>query len=103
MAFNLMLQGRFKYLDIGAYYTRSPLQFGLWYRGIPVFVNNPNIGALTLQFGYKLPNITIGYSYDYTLSRLMTKTGGAHEMSLAFNGNPGSKKKRIRMVPCPML
>lgn len=102
-AFHFMTQGQYKYLDLGAYYTRSPMQFGLWYRGIPVFVDNKNIGALTLQFGYKITNFTVGYSYDYTLSRLMTRTGGAHEISLAFEVSSTSRKKKMRMIPCPTL
>lgn len=102
-AFNFMYQSQYKYLDIGAYYTRSPMQFGLWYRGLPVFADNPNNGALTLQFGYYFNNITINYSYDYTLSRLMTKTGGAHEFSIAFELQSNTRKKRMRMVPCPSL
>ena len=103
-AFNFMYQGQYKYLDLGAYYTRSPLQFGLWYRGIPVFVDNPNIGAVTLQVGYKIANFMVSYSYDYTVSRLMTKTGGAHEVSFAFEMKGDTRKKKMRrMVPCPSL
>lgn len=102
-AFNFMYQSQYKYLDIGSYYTRSPLQFGLWYRGIPIFTDNQNIGALTFQFGYKITSFTIGYSYDYTLSRLMTKTGGAHELSFVYEMNSTSRKKKMRMVPCPTL
>ena len=102
-AFNFMYQGQYKYLDLGAFYTRSPLQFGLWYRGIPIFVDNPNIGAITLQLGYKINNITIGYSYDYTMSRLMTKTGGAHEVSFAIELKTDTRKRRMRMIPCPSL
>lgn len=102
-AFNFMYQGEYKYLDLGAYYTKSPMQFGLWYRGIPVFPDNPNNGALTLQFGYSFSNVVISYSYDYTVSRLMTKTGGAHEVSVAIELGSIKKKKKMRMVPCPML
>jgi type IX secretion system PorP/SprF family membrane protein len=102
-AFNLMYQGKYKYLDLGAYYTRSPLQFGLWYRGIPIFSDNPNVGAITLQFGYKFNDITIGYSYDYTMSKLMTKTGGAHEVSFAYGIKSDSKRKKMRAIPCPSL
>lgn len=102
-AFNFMYQGPYKYLDLGAYYTHSPLLFGLWYRGIPLFVDDPNNGAITLQFGYKIDSFTIGYSYDYTLSRLMTKTGGAHEVSLVFEIRSASRKGKMRAVPCPSL
>lgn len=102
-AFNFMMQDRFKYLDIGAYYSRTPMLLGIWYRGLPVFPDNPNNGAITLQFGYNFNNITISYSYDYTISRLMTRTGGAHEISVAFSGQTAKKKSRKRMIPCPSL
>ena len=101
--FNFMYQDRYKYLDLGAYYTRLPMQFGLWYRGIPIFPDNPNNGAITLQVGYNISNITISYSYDYTISRLMTKTGGAHEISFSFQIQSGEKKKKRRALPCPSL
>jgi len=100
-AFNLMLQDKYKYLDLGTYYTLSSMQFGLWYRGIPVFASNPNAGALTFQFGYKTDRFAIGYSYDYTVSTLMTKTGGAHEVSVAFKLQVAERKRKMRMVPCP--
>jgi type IX secretion system PorP/SprF family membrane protein len=100
---NFMYQDRYKYLDLGAYYTRLPMQFGLWYRGIPVFPDNPNNGAITLQFGYNISNITISYSYDYTISRLMTKTGGAHEISCSFQIQSTERKKKRRAIPCPSL
>jgi len=102
-AFNFISQGPYKYIDLGAYYTRTPMQFGLWYRGIPVFSDNPNIGAITLQFGYKINSITVGYSYDYTMSKLMTKTGGAHEISFAYEMVNNSRKRKMRMVPCPII
>ncbi|HEX2967520.1 MAG TPA: PorP/SprF family type IX secretion system membrane protein [Bacteroidales bacterium] len=103
-AFNVMLQDYYKYLDIGAYYNRTPMLLGLWYRGLPVFPDNPNNGAITLQFGYAFNNIRMSYSYDYTISRLMTKTGGAHEVSLSFGIRQAVKRKaKKRMIPCPVL
>jgi len=102
-AFNFMCQGSYKYLDLGAYYTKSPMQFGLWYRGIPVFSDNPNVGAITLQFGYRYNNVVFGYSYDYTMSKLMARTGGAHEVSFAVDMKTDSRRKRMRMVPCPII
>lgn len=102
-AFNFMMQDFYKYLDIGAYYSRTPMLVGLWYRGLPVFPDNPNNGAITLQFGYNIGNVTMSYSYDYTISRLMTKTGGAHEVSLAFGIQAVKRKAKRRMIPCPSL
>lgn len=102
-AFNFMMQDFYKYLDIGAYYSRSPMLFGLWYRGLPVFPDNPNNGAITLQFGYNFSNVSMSYSYDYTISRLMTKTGGAHEVSVAWTMQAVKRKAKRRMIPCPSL
>jgi hypothetical protein len=98
-----MMQDKYRYLDLGAYYTRPPIQLGLWYRGVPVFPGNPNNGAIALLFGYNLKNLTFAYSYDYTVSRLMTKTGGAHEISVAFEIQTAERKKKRRMIPCPVL
>jgi type IX secretion system PorP/SprF family membrane protein len=102
-AFHFMMQDKYRYLDLGAYYTRPPIQLGLWYRGVPVFPGNPNNGAIALLFGYNLKNLTFAYSYDYTVSRLMTKTGGAHEISVAFEIQTAERKKKRRMIPCPVL
>jgi type IX secretion system PorP/SprF family membrane protein len=104
-AFNFFSQDIYRYLDLGAYYSRTPMLFGLWYRGIPIFPDNPNNGALALLFGYNLGSVKLYYSYDYTVSRLMTKTGGAHEISLSFNMQPMKvkNKKKRRMIPCPTL
>lgn len=102
-AFHFMMQDKYKYLDLGVYYTKPPMQFGLWYRGIPVFMDNPNNGAVALLFGYNIKSVTVAYSYDYTVSRLMTKTGGAHEISLAFDIKTKARTKKHRMIPCPVL
>jgi type IX secretion system PorP/SprF family membrane protein len=102
-AFHFMMQDKYKYLDLGAYYTKPPMQFGIWYRGLPVFPDNPNNGAVALLFGYNIKNVTVAYSYDYTVSRLITKTGGAHEVSLALGIQTTERKKKRRMIPCPVL
>lgn len=103
-AFNLLLQDKYKYLDLGAYYTKEPAAIGLWYRGIPIFPDNPNLGAITLLFGYKFKAIRMGYSYDFTTSRLITKTGGAHEISLTYSFKERTRKRvRHKIVPCPSI
>ena len=102
-AFHFLHQGKYNYLDIGAYYANHPLMIGLWYRGVPVFKNNPNAGAITILAGYRFKNMSLQYSYDFTTSRLITKTGGAHEISLTYllSGANGSRRKKLKMVPCP--
>ncbi len=100
--FNLLLQDKYKYLDLGAYYTKDPIVLGLYYRGVNIFPDNPNLGAITLLLGAKFKTMRIGYSYDFTTSRLITKTGGAHEVSLIYliGERPEQKVKR-KAVPCP--
>jgi len=102
-AFNFMAQDKFKYLDLGAYYINQPLMVGLWYRGLPVFPNNRNAGAITVLFGYQYRAFTFQYSYDFSTSKLITKTGGAHEVSLTYliASKDFSKRRRLKMVPCP--
>lgn len=104
VAMNFMTQNRLKYLDLGLYYTKSPIILGIWYRGLPIFPDNPNVGALALSVGAKHKGIHIGYSYDFTLTRLVNQTGGAHEISLSYIFNEQKKRRtRHKMVPCPVM
>ena len=105
-AFNFLAQDKYRYLDLGVYYINHPLMADLWYRGLPVFKNNPNAGAITVLAGYRYKGMTLRYSYDFSTSKLITKTGGAHELSLTylFGGDEfGRKRRKLRMVPCPEL
>lgn len=103
LAFNFLSQDKIKYLDLGTYYTLEPVSFGLWFRGLPVFPDNPNLGAITLLFSYKLSSIKIGYSFDFTTSELITKTGGAHEISLIYYFQSYKFKRIHRALPCPSI
>jgi len=61
--------------------------------------------AFVMQLGLYMKNLTIGYSYDFTVSSLQTTSGGAHEISLIyeFSTKPvqRSVKQKYRMIPCP--
>jgi len=103
-------QGEFDQLDLGVYFTYEPLVFGLWYRGLPIksVEGNINSDALVFLLGFKQVSkkeiISIGYSYDVTLSNLGTASGGAHEFSIAyswFTGDPRKPPKNVRIIPCP--
>ncbi|NSW95255.1 MAG: PorP/SprF family type IX secretion system membrane protein, partial [Bacteroidales bacterium] len=52
IAFNFQKQAKFYQSDIGLYYYRHPLIFGLWYRGIP-FATSQAGDAIIGLFGYK--------------------------------------------------
>lgn len=103
-------QGKFDQMDIGLYFTAEPIVLGTWYRGVPFknldkFVNNESIVFLLgfVQLGAK-DAINIGYSFDYTISKLGPGSGGAHEFSLVYTWpmrNPRKPPADKLMIPCP--
>jgi type IX secretion system PorP/SprF family membrane protein len=103
IATNFQTQGRFYQTDIGLYYYKDPLIFGLWYRGIP-FMTTQAGDAIIGLVGIKTKQLHIGYSYDFTISNLISSTGGAHEISLVYEFNSFSingGRRKIRAIPCP--
>lgn len=93
-------------IDVGGYWQHLPITIGLWFRGLPYLntYKDPNIDALVFVFGYQIFNFTIGYSYDFTVSPLLSKTGGSHEISIVYNFYSNLKsKKRNGPLPCPGL
>jgi type IX secretion system PorP/SprF family membrane protein len=78
----------------------SMVYFGLGYRNV-IYNSDAVIGYL----GVKKGKFRIGYSYDYTISKLMNKTGGTHELSFTFNwtgdDNSINSKKNKGYIPCP--
>jgi len=104
VAFNYKTQEKLHQLDIGFYHVNSPFMIGVWYRGIPFISNNHTYtkDALTLMAGYRTGMLSFAYSYDMTLSRLITSTGGSHEISVSYSFmNLVSKQRRIKAIPCP--
>lgn len=94
-------QDDFNQLDLGLYWYNKPLVLGLWYRGM--FKKDEKISrdALILLTGFKLGWINIGYSYDFTVSRLIGSTHGAHEVSISYSFTTKVKPRKMRSVPCP--
>jgi type IX secretion system PorP/SprF family membrane protein len=103
-------QGDFSQLDVGTYLTLEPMVLGLWYRGIPFkslngFVNNESIVLLLgfMKLGDK-DQLNIGYSFDYTISKLGAGSGGSHEFSLVYTWpmrNPRKPPPDKMVIPCP--
>jgi type IX secretion system PorP/SprF family membrane protein len=103
VAVNFQKQEKFYQTDVGLYYYKDPLIFGLWYRGIPLVTSQAGDAIIGLV-GIKTSMLQIGYSYDFTISNLIGSTGGAHEISLVYKFNNlslGQQRKRIRAIPCP--
>jgi type IX secretion system PorP/SprF family membrane protein len=103
VAVNFQKQAKFYQTDVGVYYYRDPLIFGLWYRGIP-FVTSQAGDAIIGLVGIKTSQFHFGYSYDFTISNLISSTAGAHELSIIYEFTSmslKSNKRRIRAIPCP--
>ncbi len=101
-------QGKFDQFDLGAYWLRTPIILGLWYRGIPVLKaykkGYQNNDAVIVQVGYIWKDFKFGYSYDITISRLIANTFGSHEISIVYEFNQNqkmNKKTRKVIIPCP--
>jgi len=94
-----MKQGDFSELNFGMYYNKYPLVGGVWYRhGV---VGNHNSDAFIAMLGFQTSVIKMGYSYDFTVSKLTNESGGSHEISFAIQFDCRPKKKRIRAINCP--
>ncbi|WP_339902507.1 type IX secretion system membrane protein PorP/SprF [uncultured Cyclobacterium sp.] len=104
---NYKRQGPFEQLDLGGYLYLEPVVLGLWYRGLPYkpVEKQSNRDAIVLMLGFNLPSgLNMGYSFDYTVSKLGIQSGGAHEVSLSYifpPKNPGAPRKRDTILPCP--
>lgn len=104
-------QGKASQLSLGAYLTYSPILFGVWYRGIPLFkLNDKNVvnqDAVILMTGFKVGRFKIGWSTDITLSDLPQNQALSHEISLTYNFNfyknyARKSKRRAKALPCPI-
>jgi type IX secretion system PorP/SprF family membrane protein len=104
-SFRYQHQADFNQVDVGVYWHNSPIELGIWYRGLP-FANetlSTNQDAIVALVAYDFGQIRIGYSYDITISGLGIQSAGAHEISLIFefNQNMGLRAGGRRpAVPC---
>ncbi|MBL4656577.1 MAG: PorP/SprF family type IX secretion system membrane protein [Flavobacteriales bacterium] len=106
---NYKAQQGWDQFDIGAHYKIYSYVLGIWYRGIPGFKaylpGYSNNDAVILSVGYKVQDyLSIGYSYDITISKLGLVSKGAHEISIIYEFAQAEYKqdarKRQFMVPC---
>lgn len=104
VAFNYKQQGEWNQLDLGGYYTYRNVNFGLWYRGLPVKQYRKGIAnneSMVFLIGYEAPKrFSVGYSYDISINRLFGHSGGAHEISLIIEYYSRQKAAKRRIVPC---
>lgn len=103
---NYKSQGKSDQMDIGLYGIYHCTMLGIWYRGIPIKHYNKglqNNESIVCLIGWKYKGLQIGYSYDFTVSKLnLGRTGGSHEINITYIFNkPSKKKKIIKKIPCP--
>jgi type IX secretion system PorP/SprF family membrane protein len=97
-SFIYRMQGNtFTQLDLGVNYHIDPVSIGVWYRGKPFqksVINSVEQDAMILYLGLYFKQLTIGYSYDFTVSELQT---------WQFESKPSNKsvKKKYKLIPCP--
>ena len=93
-----MQQGKFHQLNAGLYVEKYPLVLGAYYRH-----NFQNPDAAIVLVGISINNFRLGYSYDITMSNVGGKSGGAHEISLAWDFciYKDGKRRTIRAIKSP--
>ena len=95
----LRLSKIYRQLDIGLNWYHAPLLMGFAWRGYPLDMDT--FDALIFTVGIAFNNIALGYSYDFTVSKLGPATGGSHEITLSIGFNEGGKNLRRGAIPCP--
>ena len=95
---NILYQQQFKYhqLNLGVYLTINYIIAGLWYR-----MNFENSDAVITLLGVRYRNFQAGYSYDWTISGLGIGSGGAHEVSVAWQFPCAENRRHIKAIKCP--
>jgi len=84
-------QGNFQQLNVGAMINMWYIFGGVWYR--TTFTNSD---AAIFALGFQRGLVKVGYSYDWTISGLSGKSGGAHEVGLVLNFEETERYKRKR-------
>jgi type IX secretion system PorP/SprF family membrane protein len=95
-------QSSFLQLNFGTYLYTKYVYGGAWFRH--TFGNSD---AVIGVIGFKVSYIRVGYSYDYTVSRLQGLSGGAHEISISFSKGGGAglsgPRGRGQQLDCPQF
>jgi len=89
-------QGMWHQINAGVFVMKYPLVLGAWFRH-----NFENADAVIALIGITYENMKIGYSYDITMSELRSESGGAHEVSFAWQFGCIEKRRKIRAIKCP--
>lgn len=91
-----MQQGKFHQLNGGMSVNFYPFVSGLWLRH-----NFENPDAIIVLLGFQQPSFKIGYSFDYTVSKMQMPAGGAHEVTFAWYLPCSKKEIKYKAIKCP--
>jgi type IX secretion system PorP/SprF family membrane protein len=93
-----MQQEDFHQLNFGLYLNKDPFVVGAWFRE-----NFQNADAVIALIGISWDKIRVGYSYDFTISNLGGSTGGAHEITFAWDFciYKQAARRKIRAIKAP--
>ena len=94
--FLYMQQGKFHQLNTGVYVNFYPFVSGLWVRH-----NFENPDAIIVLLGFQQPEYKVGYSFDYTISKMGIPAGGAHEVSFVWLLPCPKKEFKYKAIKCP--
>jgi type IX secretion system PorP/SprF family membrane protein len=99
-------QGKNDQVDVGIYALYYRLILGAWYRGIPLLKQYKkdiqNNESMVVLGGWKINNLRMSYSYDFTVSKLAkARTGGSHEINVTYVVEIQKKRKIMKKLPCP--
>jgi type IX secretion system PorP/SprF family membrane protein len=95
---NVLYQQQYKFhqLNIGVSLTIQYIIAGVWFRH-----NFENADAIIPMLGMHYKNLRIGISYDYTISKLKSASGGAYEASASWQFPCIEKRRHIKAIKCP--
>jgi type IX secretion system PorP/SprF family membrane protein len=91
-----MQQGKFHQLNGGMYLNFYPFVTGLWLRH-----NFENPDAVIALIGFQQPEFKVGYSFDFTVSKMGLPAGGAHEISFVWYLPCPKKEFKYKAINCP--
>jgi type IX secretion system PorP/SprF family membrane protein len=89
-------QGNSNQTTIGTYLSYNQFSLGVWHRLKDSFI---------VLLGVTQDNFKFGYSYDLGTSKLMSHSGGAHEVSITYSMDfqKGKRKRKYKAMACPIF
>lgn len=102
ISLNMQTQKEFFQAEFNVYYEINSLVFGGGYRGL-IFADKQVGDAIIGLVGYKGDYFNIGYSYDFTVSKLLGSTAGSHEITFTYKFDyiRAVKTQKVKAIPCP--